>query len=137
MMNQQAYYRISVKGIVIDEDGRILLAKEDTGAWDILGGGLDHGEDPIDCLQREIHEEAGLEVTYISPSPIYFVTAHRPASGTFFANVIYEVKLKNLAFVPSEECQELRFFNMAEMHQVDLQPNVIKLLEVLEQRPAA
>ena len=51
-MNEPCFYRVSVKGIVIDEQGRILLARESDGTWDMLGGGLDHGENPIACLKR-------------------------------------------------------------------------------------
>ena len=51
-MNEPCYYRISVKGIVIDDQGRILLSREDNGMWEMLGGGLDHDEDPIVGLKR-------------------------------------------------------------------------------------
>ena len=131
-MNEQNYYRVSVKGVVIDDNGRILLSREDNGMWEMLGGGLDHNEDPIDCLKREIHEETGLEVTYVSENPRYFITSPRANANTFIANVIYEIKLKHYDFTPSDECQELRFFSTKEMHEVELFPNVYKLLEVLE-----
>lgn len=131
-MNEQNYYRVSVKGIVINDDGRILLSREDNGMWEMLGGGLDHNEDPIDCLKREIHEETGLKVTYVSENPRYFVTSPRANADTFIANVIYEIKLKDYDFTPSDECQELRFFSPQEMHKIELFPNVQKLLEVLE-----
>jgi 8-oxo-dGTP diphosphatase len=133
-MNEQCYYRVSVKGIVIDDEGRILLAREDNGKWEMLGGGLDHNEDPIACLKREIHEETGLEVTYVAPSPKYFVTSPRfnTPDTTYIANVIYEIKLKNLDFVASDECQELRFFSVADMETVDLFPNVQNLLTLLK-----
>lgn len=133
-MNEQCYYRISIKGIVIDLDGRILLSREDNGKWEMLGGGLDHGEEPIVGLRREIKEEAGLEVTFVSPSPKYFITSPRDdtKTTTFMANVVYEIKLKNLDFTPSDECQELRFFSIAEMEKVELFSNVQKLLNYLK-----
>ena len=132
-MDEQCYYRISIKGIVIDEEGRILLSREDNGKWEMLGGGLDHNEDPIDCLRREINEETGLEITYVSPTPKYFVTSPRVGSKmtTYMANVIYEIRLKNLDFIASDECQELRFFSIADMQKVELFPNVQNLLAVL------
>lgn len=132
-MNEQCYYRISVKGIVIDDEGRILLSRENDGRWDMIGGGLDHQEDPRECLKREVQEETGLEVTYISPSPKYFTTSPRfnTPDTTYCANVIYEMKLKSLDFTASDECQELRFFSKADMEQIELLPNVQKLLEVL------
>jgi 8-oxo-dGTP diphosphatase len=131
-MNNQNYYRVSIKGIVVDDRNRILLSLEDNGTWEMLGGGLDHEEDPIACLKREIAEETGLVVTYVSPSPKYFVTCKRTNADTYIANVIYEIKLKDLHFTPSDECQELRFFSIEEMRQVELFPNVKKLLELLE-----
>jgi 8-oxo-dGTP pyrophosphatase MutT (NUDIX family) len=129
-MNSPNYYRVSVKGISIDDTGRFLLSREDNGKWELLGGGLDHGEDPVACLKREIHEEAGLEVTYVSPTPKYLVTCKRHNSDTYVANVIYEVKLKDLNFTPSEECQELRHCSVEEAKQLDLFPNVEAFLEV-------
>lgn len=131
-MNQPCYYRISVKGLAIDDTGRFLLAKEADGKWEMIGGGLDHGEDPIKGLRREVHEETGLVVTYISPSPKYFVTAPRSGQDTYTANVIYEIKLENLEFTASDECQELRYFSVEEARTVDLFPNVEKLLEVFD-----
>jgi 8-oxo-dGTP diphosphatase len=130
-MNEQCYYRISVKGIVVDDQGRILLAREGNGMWEMLGGGLDHDEDPMLCLKREIKEETGLVITYISPSPKYFVTARRLGTDTYMANIIYEIRLKDLNFTPSDECQELRFFSKEDMKQVKPFPNVEKLLEQL------
>ena len=129
-MQEQCYYRISIKGIVIDDDGRVLLTREDNGAWEMLGGGLDHGEDPIDGLKREIREETGLTVTSVSDAPKYFI-AWRKENGAYAANVVYEIKLAGLDFTPSEECQELRFFSPEEMTQVTLFANVQKLYELL------
>lgn len=133
-MNQQNFYRVSVKGIVINEDGKVLLSLEDNGKWEILGGGLDHDEDPINCLRREILEETGLEVTSVSDAPLYFITSLRESTGTYTANIVYEIKLKSMDFVPSDECRALHFFSTEEMHSANLSPNVGKLLEILEQK---
>lgn len=132
-MNEPCYYRVSVKGIVIDEDRRILLAREDSGKWEMLGGGLDHGEDPRECLKREIAEETGLKVTWISDGPKYFITSKHSTADVYLASVVYEIRLSDLNFTPSDECQELRFFNAAEMAEVDLFPNVDELRKLLLQ----
>ena len=53
-------------GALCIEDGRVLLARRAEqpfeGRWDIPGGFLEEGEDPIDGLRRELKEETGLEV---------------------------------------------------------------------------
>jgi 8-oxo-dGTP diphosphatase len=129
-MNDQNHYRVSVKCISIDETGRFLLAKEDNGKWELLGGGLDHDEDPIAALKREIKEETGLEIIEVSPTPKYFVTAPKFDREGYVANVIYEVKFKDLNFTPSDECVELRFFNRDEAKKENLFPQVAKFIEL-------
>jgi 8-oxo-dGTP diphosphatase len=132
-MNEPCYYRVSVKGLVTDETGRMLLIRESSNYWDIMGGGLDHGEDPIECLRREIQEEMGLIVTSASQAPKYFITAQRPDNGVYIANIIYQIELADLNFTPSEECEELRFCSLADMADMQLQPNVQKLYEILSE----
>ncbi len=131
-MNDKSYFRISVKGIVVDEDDRFLLSREDNGKWELLGGGLNHDEEPLAGLRREIKEETGLEVSWVSKTPIYFVTTKRLNKATYIANVIYEIKLKDLNFTPSEECQELKFFNKEEALKLELFPNVVKFIKVFD-----
>lgn len=128
-MDTPCYYRISVKALIMDETGRFLLAKEDNGKWEFIGGGLDHGEDPVACLKREIREETGLTVTHISELPKYFITVKRHDHDTYVANIIYELKLQDLNFTPSEECIELRYFNVAEALKEDLFGNVTEFLK--------
>jgi NADH pyrophosphatase NudC (nudix superfamily) len=56
----------TVSAVVRDDRGRILLARRafDPGAglWDLLGGFMDEGEEPLETLRRELLEETGLTV---------------------------------------------------------------------------
>ena len=128
-MNEPCYYRVSVKALITDGTGRFLLARESNGVWDLLGGGLDHGEDPVAALQREIQEETGLVVTNVHSSPKYFITAERPDKNMFIANVVYEVTIQDLQFTPSDECEELRYFSAEEARGLALLPNVEQFLK--------
>lgn len=129
-MEDQNYYRISIKGVVV-KDGKYLLPREDNGKWELMGGGIDHGEDPHDCLRREIKEETGLEVTWISEAPLYFLTCPRLNKPGYIANVIYQMELANYDFTPSNECQELGWFTPEDMKKLPLFPNVEKFAELL------
>ncbi|MFB7915882.1 NUDIX domain-containing protein [Streptomyces sp. NPDC056061] len=58
--------RIAGAGAVIhDAAGRILLVQPSyrTDTWEIPGGGLDMGEDPLQTVRREVEEELGLDLT--------------------------------------------------------------------------
>lgn len=109
--------------------GFCLFAKR-MGCGEVPGGGLDHGEDPIECLKREVDEETGLKVTSVSPAPLYFYTAPRLDLDDFCANVVYGISLENLDFTPSDECEELRFFTASEASKVKLFPNIEKFLQI-------
>ncbi|PIV90524.1 NUDIX hydrolase [Candidatus Gracilibacteria bacterium CG17_big_fil_post_rev_8_21_14_2_50_48_13] len=125
------FYRVSVKALILDVQGRFLLSREDNGGWDLLGGGLDHDEDPHTGLRREVMEETGLTLMDIGDAPVYFVTT-RNEHNTPFCNVIYRASLKNLDFVPSKECVELRYFTAEEALEVRLFPNVMQFLKVFQ-----
>jgi ADP-ribose pyrophosphatase YjhB (NUDIX family) len=60
--------RIAAYGVVRDDEDRLLLARAAPfltlkGRWFLPGGGVQHGEDPVDSLRREVEEESGLTVT--------------------------------------------------------------------------
>jgi 8-oxo-dGTP diphosphatase len=59
--------RIAAYGVCIDGTGRLLLARAAPslsvhGRWFLPGGGVQHGENPVESLHREIEEETGLTV---------------------------------------------------------------------------
>lgn len=63
---------IGVKAIILKGNKILLIKRSDryrkdgfTGAWDIPGGRIDFGEEPIDGLVREVKEETGLNITRV------------------------------------------------------------------------
>lgn len=54
-------YRLSLKALITNANGDILVVKE-TGRhyYDLPGGGMDHGEDFRQALARELAEEISL-----------------------------------------------------------------------------
>ena len=133
MLRDDCFYRVSVKALVIDELGRILLCREDNGNWDIPGGGLDYGEDPIEGLKREIFEETRIpaENLIIEENPSYFITTQN-SSGVQIANVFYRTSILDLSFTPTPECEELKFFSPQEILKMsNVFNNVPKIAKLL------
>jgi 8-oxo-dGTP pyrophosphatase MutT (NUDIX family) len=56
----------SIKAVLFDLDGRVLLCHNDRGDWELPGGRPDRDEDDKACLRREMREETGLEVEAVA-----------------------------------------------------------------------
>lgn len=54
---------------LVEKDGEYLMIKEGKercrDTWNIPGGAVEHGENPVEAVKREVFEETGLEVTEI------------------------------------------------------------------------
>ncbi len=65
-------FRIAAKSFIIN-DGKLLVLKrasddiQKPNIWEIPGGRLELGEDPIEGIQRETKEETGIDVKVIHP----------------------------------------------------------------------
>jgi len=55
------FYRVSIKAIIRNKKGEVLLVKEGSDSWSLPGGGMDHGEPFEEALAREMYEEASIE----------------------------------------------------------------------------
>ncbi|MER6310779.1 NUDIX domain-containing protein [Streptomyces sp. NPDC001657] len=56
-------HSVSVAGVVVREDGRVLVIKRaDNGAWEAPGGVLELDERPEEGACREVLEETGIKV---------------------------------------------------------------------------
>ncbi|MEO0982427.1 MAG: NUDIX domain-containing protein [Pseudomonadota bacterium] len=65
----QVWFRVSrpltlgVRGVATDEDGRVCLVRHTyTDGWYLPGGGVERAETVFDALERELVEEAGIEI---------------------------------------------------------------------------
>ena len=80
------YYANSAPAVegVLERDGKVLLTKRGIdprrGYWDLPGGFLEEGEEPLEGLAREFREETGLAIrqrewlgTHLEPYDHYFV----------------------------------------------------------------
>ncbi|HLD43595.1 MAG TPA: NUDIX domain-containing protein [Candidatus Nanoarchaeia archaeon] len=73
-------FAIAVKSFIVNDANQLLLLKRRAndphkpGTWDIPGGRLDSGEDPLAGLLRETAEETHLPVTVVGPLGVHHFT---------------------------------------------------------------
>lgn len=132
----QAFYRVSVKGLII-KDGKVLLMKESAtleGGYELPGGGLDFSEDIHTGLKREVEEEMGVKVKNISPQPIYVWTSkfhNRRDMDWYYSLVLaYRIEVESLDFKVNEECEGIDFFSKDEMQDIPMNTQTFGFREV-------
>jgi ADP-ribose pyrophosphatase YjhB (NUDIX family) len=113
----------AVAAIVVDDDGRVLLARRafdpDAGRLDTPGGFLEEGEDPAEAIRRELREETGLEV-----EPGRFLGAFvddygdGPEAGSVL-NLVWEASIVSGEIRPADDVAELHWFRPDELPEGD------------------
>ncbi len=69
-------HSVSVAGVVVREDGRVLTIKRaDNGTWEPPGGVLELTEAPEDGVRREVYEETGVKIRVDRLTGVYKNTA--------------------------------------------------------------
>jgi len=106
---------VSVKGVVFDDSGDTLLGLNERDEWELIGGRLEHGEQPEDALVREFVEESGLRVT-----PIRLVTTYvfEPIPNREVLILVYACRLDGGQLRVSDEHTRLHF------HALPLSPSL-------------
>jgi 8-oxo-dGTP pyrophosphatase MutT (NUDIX family) len=139
MQDAPCTYRVSVKAIIKNEAGNILLLQEADGQWDLPGGGLEQGEKPHDAVAREVAEETGYTVSSVGERPVAFWTVTRPGSSSikWFAFAAYGVSVTG-AFRPAKDTNDAavawKFVAPEAAVAMTLHPNARGYFEPLEQK---
>lgn len=131
----ECFYRVSVKALVLNETkDKFLICEEESGVWELPGGGLDWGSTPQEDLAREIKEEMGLTVKKVADNPSYFITDKTMNRGVWFVNVLYETELEHLDFTPSDECINIKFVDKDDIQNIEAFPSVVKLVNMFSSK---
>ncbi|MFQ6040543.1 MAG: NUDIX hydrolase [Candidatus Poribacteria bacterium] len=117
---------ISSSAIIYDGNARVLLAqrsnnkKLDPGLWETIGGTIEFGESPEECLRREIKEELGCEVKNLILFNIYnyFVK-----NNLQLISIVYLATIAGIPKFNKDEIQDLRWFSEDEAIKLEFAVN--------------
>jgi 8-oxo-dGTP pyrophosphatase MutT (NUDIX family) len=105
-------YRISIKGLIRNNKGEVLVVKE-TGRdyWDLPGGGMDHRETIEHGIARELKEEVNLNGSFtykiIDVDNPAYLTPH----NFWQLRLIFKVIPENMSFSAGEDGDEVAFMH--------------------------
>lgn len=114
-------FRVSMKALIINDDGDILVVKESgRDWWDLPGGGMDHGESIKDAIRRELYEEVSLAGDFehdiiLVEDPVFIAGANM-----WQIRVTFLVKPQDPTFSPGEDGDEVQFMNPAIFKDSDI-----------------
>jgi 8-oxo-dGTP pyrophosphatase MutT (NUDIX family) len=116
-------YRVSLKAVIRNEKGEVLVVKENSNNWDLPGGGIDHGESDTEGLRRELMEEVAYEGNFsasLAGIQTFFIEKH----DTWGIWVVYNIKTETNDFGVGPDASEIAFTD----------PNVFRDSDKLSER---
>ena len=116
-----SFYRVSLKAVIRNKIGEVLLVKEKGGDWTLPGGGIDFGEELEDGLRRELHEEiaiGGQAFTYTYHGNDMF---YLPDKERWQMWLVYEAKFDDDAtFGAGIDVDEIAFMRVEQFKESDI-----------------
>jgi ADP-ribose pyrophosphatase YjhB (NUDIX family) len=111
----------TASALVVNREGRLLMVRRAIepyrGMWDLPGGFLEEGEDPVAALRRELLEETGLEIEPLQLLGAY-VDWYGPERGEGVQatlNLFWTARAVGGDAIPEDDVAELGWFGRDEL----------------------
>lgn len=133
-----------VHSVIVNKEGKILLIKRSklndvlSGYWDIPGGTLEDGEDPVMGAIRETKEETGLDIKKLK---LFFYTSNIDIKkNKQFVRLIFFTKidsnLKKIILNPREH-SDYQWFDLNKVSKWPIVNYLLPCLAELKKGPLA
>lgn len=123
-------HSVSVAGIVIRDDGRVLVIKrDDNGHWEAPGGVLELDESFEAGVRREVLEETGLEVVVERLTGVYKNMTHGIVA------LVYRCKPSGGEPHRTDEAREIRWMTKEEVRSAMVPAFGVRVLDAFEELP--
>jgi 8-oxo-dGTP diphosphatase len=132
MTKEAPTHSVSVAGVVIDPDGRVLvMQRRDNGRWEAPGGILDLDETLEQGVQREVNEETGVQVTVDRLTGVY-----KNMSRGIVA-LVYRCSIAGGKPMPSIEAKSVRWVDRDEIDDLMIPAYAIRVHDAFEKTAAS
>lgn len=120
-------YRVAARVLIV-QNGKILLIKENEDWWAFPGGGIDHGETVESSLMREIEEELGVPSKEISSDfEIAYYTIGNIVNAVPRMNLFFKASLPEELLKKTDHVAEWKWFTKDEFLKLDLHASYDKM----------
>ncbi len=123
----------TVSALVVDDEGRVMFSRRgvdpSAGKWDLPGGFLEEGEEPLDGLRRELEEEAGIRLhdfQFVGAFIDWYKAGPRSVATL---NLYWSARIAEGTPEPADDVAEFRFFAADDVPEAELAfPHIPKVL---------
>ncbi len=110
------FYRVSLKAIIRNKAGEVLVAREGVDIWNLVGGGIGHGETDIEALRRELYEEALITAPF-EAKVIGVDSRFLESRQAYLMWVVYELTFEDEpSFGVGVDTSEVAYMNPRQFH---------------------
>jgi 8-oxo-dGTP pyrophosphatase MutT (NUDIX family) len=104
------FYRVSLKAIIRNDNGEVLVVKENGSQWSLPGGGMDHGESVHEALQRELYEEVLIDTPF-HETLVDSATMYLESKEAWLLWLVFTVTVEDIQFGVGQDADEVAFMD--------------------------
>ena len=128
------HQRVLISGFILHEGKVLLLKRGEKGFlanhWELPGGKLEHGEDPICGVLREVQEEAGILCDVIRPYHAWHAVNDYKGEPTHFVEIDFLLALKpGQRVTPADGMTAYAWVGKEELDQHLMTPQMRKAIQ--------
>ncbi len=103
-------FRVTLKALIVNDKGEILVVKEvGRGWWDLPGGGMEHEESVKEAFARELYEEVGMKSDF-SHEAFHVSDPHLlGVVDVMQIRIVFAVKPVEMTFSTGQDSDEIAF----------------------------
>jgi 8-oxo-dGTP diphosphatase len=130
-VNDQPLHSVSVAGVVVNDEGEVLLIqRRDNGHWQPPGGVLELAEAITDGVRREVLEETGLEV---EPEVLTGVYKNMPRG---IVSLVFRCRVVGGTLTETEEAKAAQWVKPGEVASLATDAFLVRVLDGLRNEPS-
>ena len=126
--------RVLTSGFIFQNGKVLLLKRGETGFlanhWEMPGGKVEFGEDPVCSVLREVKEEAGIDCEVVCPYYTWHAVNEYKGAETHFVEIDFILNMKpNQTITPAHGMSEFAWVAKGDLKKYKVSPEMKKAIQ--------